>query len=219
VLTGKRPFEGELVDVIGGAQKEKFPPRRQLESSIDPALKAIWLKAMALAPTDRFGSPRVLAHDVERWMRDEPVSARREPWTRALARRLARHKVGVAAAADAVLMALAETAAVLAFQTRVDGALRYANLELALANTKITQSNKELAASNERERTRFALGPEAIRAFHSGVSDDILLKEEQFKTLRTTLLRGAREFYRELEALLKGDEDRDSRLATEQGLL
>jgi serine/threonine-protein kinase len=213
LLTGKPPFEGELVDVIRCVQKGQFPPPRQVDASIDRALEAVCLKAMALEPADRFSSPKALAEDLERWMAGEPVSSWHEPWTRTLARGLSRHKVGVAAAAAAVLMALAGTGAVLAVQTRANGALRAANLDLAVANAKVTRSNKELAASNERERARFALAQEAIRTFHSGVSDDILLKEEQFKALRTKLLRGAREFYRKLEGLLKGQQDRDSRLA------
>jgi serine/threonine-protein kinase len=213
LLTGKPAFEGDLADVIRGVQKGQFQPPRQLDASIDKALEAVCLKAMALEPADRFSSPKALADDLERWLAGEPVSSWREPWMRTLARWLSRHKVGVAAAAAAVLMALAGTGAVLAVQTRANGELRAANLDLALANTKITQSNKELAASNERERARFALAQEAIRTFHSGVSDDILLKEEQFKALRTKLLRGAREFYRKLEGLLEGHQDRDSRLA------
>jgi eukaryotic-like serine/threonine-protein kinase len=213
LLTGKPPFEGELVDVIRGVQKGQFPPPRELEPSVDRALEAVCLKAMAVKPPDRYGSPRALADDVERWMAGEPVGAWHEPWTRALARWLSRHKVGVAAASAAVLMALAGTGAVLAVQTRANGELRSANRELAIANAKVSRSNTELAASNERERARFALAQEAIRTFHSGVSDDILLKEEQFKALRTKLLRGAREFYHKLEGLLEGQEDRDSRLA------
>jgi serine/threonine-protein kinase len=213
LLTGKPPFEGELVDVVRSVQKGQFPPPRQLDASIDRALEAVCLKAMAVEPADRFSSPKALADDLERWMAGEPVSAWHEPWTRTLARWLSRHKVGVAAAAAAVLMALAGIGAVLAVQTRANGALRTANLDLAVANANVTRSNNELAASNERERARFALAQEAIRTFHSGVSDDILLKEGQFKALRTKLLRGAREFYRKLEGMLEGHQDRESRLA------
>ena len=104
---------------------------------------------------------------------------------------LSRHRVGVTAAGAALLVALAGTGAVLAVQTR---------------------ANRELKAANERERTRLRLAQEAIRTFHSGVSEDILLKEEQFEALRSKLLRGAREFYRKLEGLLQGQEDRNSRL-------
>ena len=48
ILTGKPPFEGPLVDVIQGVQKGNFRPPRELDSSIDRALEAVCLKAMAL---------------------------------------------------------------------------------------------------------------------------------------------------------------------------
>jgi eukaryotic-like serine/threonine-protein kinase len=219
LLTGKPPLEGDLVDVIRRVQKGQIPPPRQLDPSIDRALEAICMKAMALKPADRFGSPKALADDVERWMADEPVTSWREPWTRGLVRWLTRHRVGVTAAGAALLVALAGTAAVLAVQTQANGALRSANMNLAVANAKVTRANTELAASNQRERARFALAQEAICTFHTGVSEDILLKEEQFKALRTKLLRGARDFYRKLEGLLQGHEDRDSRLALGQSYL
>ena len=117
------------------------------------------------------------------------------------------------AAGAAVLVALVGTAAVLAVQTRANASLHAANTELAVANANATRANTELAASNGRERARFALAQEAIRMFHTGVSDDLLLKQKEFGALRTKLLRGAQEFYRKLEGLLGDHTDRDSRLA------
>jgi eukaryotic-like serine/threonine-protein kinase len=214
LLTGKPPFEGHDIGAVLRAVGNGDCPRpRSVDPSIDPALEAVCLKAMATKPDDRYASCRALAEDVERWAADEPVSAWHEPWTRVLARWLSRHKVGVAAASAALLMALAGTGAVLAVQARANGELRTANRELAVANAKVSRSNTELAASNKRERARFSLAQEAIRTFHSGVSNDILLKEEPFKALRTKLLRGAREFYHKLEALLERQEDRESRMA------
>jgi serine/threonine-protein kinase len=216
LLTGKPPLEGEVADMLRRVRAGQIPPPRQLDRSIDCALESVCTKAMAPQPADRYRSPRALADDIERWLADEPVNAWREPWTRVLLRWLTRHRVAVTAAAAAMLVALVGTGAVLAVQTKANGKLRSANLDLAAANAKVTRANSELAASNERERARFALAQEAIRTFHTGVSEDILLKEEQFKALRTKLLRGAREFYRKLESLLIGSDDPESRLALGQ---
>ena len=199
LLTGKPPFEGDVADVIRGVQKGGFRPPRAVDPSIDPALEAVCLKAMALKPENRYASPKALAEDVERWMADEPVTAWREPWARRARRWARRNRTAVTAAGAAVLVALVGTAAVLAVQTR-------ANADLKAANT-------ELAASNQRERARFELAQEAIRMFHTGVSEDLLLKQKEFGALRTKLLRGAQEFYRKLEGLLGGQADRESRLA------
>ena len=202
LLTGKPPFEGDLADVIRGVQKGQFPPPRQLDPSIDRALEAVCLKAMALKPADRYGSPKALAEDVERWMADEPVRAWREPWTRAL--------IALAGAAPGRRDGGRGGGAGGAGR---DGGRAGGPDPGQRADARTPQPTAKLAASNQRERARFALAQEAIRTFHTGVSEDILLKQEEFKALRTKLLREAREFYRKLEGLLQGHEDRDSRMS------
>ena len=104
-------------------QRGDFVPPRQLESSLDAALEAVCLKAMAKQPGDRYPSCRALADDVERWMADEPVSAWAEPWTRKLSRWLTRHRTGVTGAAAAVLAGVVGLSAVLAVQARANAAL------------------------------------------------------------------------------------------------
>ncbi len=199
LLTGKAPFDGDLGEMLRKVARGDFSPPRQVDPSIDPALEAVCTKAMATNPHDRFASCRALAEDLERWMADEPVTAWREPFVRRARRWARRHRTQVAAAAIMVLAALGGTAAVLAVQTRANEALKAANTDLA--------------ASNDRERARFALAQEAIRTFHTGVSADVLLKQDEFKLLRNKLLKQAREFYSKLEGLLEGHADRASRIA------
>ena len=58
LLTGRPPFEGDDVGaVLRPVQRGDFPPPRQLDPSIDRALEAVCLKAMALEP----GGPLRLA--------------------------------------------------------------------------------------------------------------------------------------------------------------
>ena len=103
LLTGKPPLEGDDIgELLRKVQRGEFPPPRQLDPSIDQALEAVCLKAMALQPEDRYASCRMLAEDIERWMADEPVTAWVEPWTRTLLRWLTRHRTGVTGAAAAV---------------------------------------------------------------------------------------------------------------------
>jgi serine/threonine-protein kinase len=192
LLTGGPPFAGEMADVIRSVQRGQFRPPRQVDGSIDRALQAVCLKAMALQPTDRHGSPKALAEDLERWMADEPVSAWREPWGRRALRWMRRRRTAMTAAAAATLVALLGLAGVLAVQAR---------------------ANHSLHAANERERERFDLALEAVRYFHSGVSEDLLLRESQFDGLRNRLLGGARDFYHKLEGMLEGQTDRRSRVA------
>jgi eukaryotic-like serine/threonine-protein kinase len=213
LLTAKPPIEGEVADALRAAQRGDFQPPRRVDPTIDRALQAICMKAMALNPADRYATPKALAEDVERWMADERVTAWSEPWSRRARRWGHRNRAAVAAAAAAVLVALAGTAAVLAVQTKDNYELKAANDDLATANAQVKKSNVNLEAASRRERERFDLAMSAIKLFHGEVSEDLLLKEKQFEGLRTKLLRGAADFYGKLEGLLKSQTDPKSRAA------
>jgi serine/threonine protein kinase len=86
LLTDWPPFVGDAGDVCHSVQRGEFLPPRMFDPSIDPALEAVCLKAMALKPQDRYTSARALADDLERWMAGEPVTAWHSPWWRSLNR-------------------------------------------------------------------------------------------------------------------------------------
>ena len=200
LLAGRPPFEGDdLGAVLKAVREGDFPPPRAVDPAIDRALEAVCLKAMAAEPSGRYATPRALADDVERWAADEPVTAWSEPASRRARRWARRHRTAVAASAVAVLAALFGTAAVLAVQTRANGALKEANVALV--------------AAKDREAARFGLAMEAIKLFHGQVGDELVLKEDRFKPLRDRLLKDAADFYLKLEGLLKDQPDGASRAA------
>ena len=217
LLTGKPPLEGGEIDaLLRKVQRGEFRRPRQLDPSIDTALEAICLKAMALKPEDRYATTRLLAEDIERWMADEPVLAYREPWTRTLTRWLSRHRTGVTAAGAAMLVALVGTAAVLAVQA-VDNAQLSASLHRETrTNAALAKANEELSRSRTAVQARYELAVNAIKTFHTGVSEDFLLKQAQFKELRERLLKSASDFYGKLGALLGKETDDGSRRALAQ---
>ena len=51
-------------------------------------------------------------------------------------------------------------------------------------------------------QARYDLAVHAIKTFHTGVSEDFLVKQDQFKELRDRLLKSAASFYGKLGALL-----------------
>ena len=93
ILTGRPPFEdadqGHLLRMVHAGQ---FEPPRRIDRSIDPGLEAICLKAMVTEPAGRYPSAQALADDIERWMADEPVNARRDPPAARVARWVRRHR-------------------------------------------------------------------------------------------------------------------------------
>jgi WD40 repeat protein len=71
LLVGHAPFpDGDLTNVLDRARRGIFPAPRRLNRSIDPALEAICLKAMALKPEDRHATPLALAEEIEAWLAD-----------------------------------------------------------------------------------------------------------------------------------------------------
>jgi serine/threonine-protein kinase len=207
LLTGKPPVENDDVGTaLRAVQKGDFRRPRQLDPAIDPALEAVCLKAMATKAEDRYATPKALADDLERWMADEPVSAWSEPLARRARRWMRRNRTAVTAAAVALVAALAGLGAVAGVQAKANG-------ELKVLNSRLNRSNNELAAEKARVQERFDLALEAIRSFHTGVSEDFLLKEAQFRSLRDRLLNSAGDFYGKLGALLRDATDRPSRQA------
>ncbi len=214
LLTGQPPFQGEDIGaVLNKMQSGELAAPLRLDPSIDRAIEAICLKAMAKKPEDRYATARAVADDIERWMADEPVTAWREPILRRARRWARRQRTAVTALAASVVVALAGNSAVLAVQTRANDRLQAANIDLRIASGRVAEANSELRAAYVREKQRFNLAMDAIKTFHGEVSEELLMNEKQFERLRTKLLKGGTEFYGRLETLLKRQTDRESRAA------
>jgi serine/threonine-protein kinase len=187
ILAGRAPFRGkETAPVLRQVIYEPPARPRSMVGAAPAALEAVCLKALAKKPAERYATAKEVAAEVQRWLADEPVSAYRPPLAARAGRWLRRHRTLAAAAAAAALVALVGLGAALGLQAR---------------------ANAELRAANDRERARFELALEAIKTYHTGVSEDVLLKEEQFQGLRRRLLKGAADFYAKLEQLLAGQPD------------
>jgi tetratricopeptide (TPR) repeat protein len=196
LLAGRAPFEGSSVqETIARLNEEPPEPPSRFNRSVPPPLDQICLKCLEKEPSRRFGSAEALADDLRRWLAGEPISARPERLSERTRRWVRRRRTAVVASAAAVLVALIGMAVVLAVQVG---------------------ANRQLSAANDREQARFDLAMEAIEQFHTGVSEDLLLKEPQFQALRARLLQGAHEFLGRLEGLLQGQADRRSRRALAQ---
>jgi serine/threonine-protein kinase len=200
LLTGKPPFENdEIGAVLHAVQEGRFRRPSQHDPALDKALDAVCMKAMATEPEDRYSTPKALVDDLDRWMADEPVTAWREPLARRARRWGRRNRTTVTAATVALVAGVIGLAAVLGVQTK--------------AKAELAASNAELTSSQAAVQARYKLAVEAIKAFHTGVSEDFLLKQEQFKDVRDRLLKSASDFYGKLGALLGKESDLASRRA------
>jgi serine/threonine protein kinase len=217
LLTGKPPFEGEDIgEILRAVQDGHLQRPSQHDPSLDKALEAVCLKAMAKEPEGRYPTPKALADDLDRWMADEPVLAWREPFARRARRWARRNRTKVTAAAVALVAGVVGLSAVLAVQARANGELTKANGLLTDSVRRETKANADLAAAAAQNQARFDLALEAIKTFHTGVSEDVLLKNDNLKSVRDRLLNDAAEFYKRLGDQLSGQADRGSRRALGQ---
>ncbi len=183
--------------------------KRALRGDLD------WIVMMSLEKdrTRRYETANGLAADILRHLAHEPVVAAPPSRSYRLRKFVRKHRGAVIAASLVLLTLLGGLAAVAAVQsvanTRLSASLERetnANKALAAANTQLTRSRAAVQA-------RYDLAVDAIKTFHTGVSEDFLLKQEQFKEVRDRLLKSASDFYGKLGALLGKESDLASRRA------
>jgi formylglycine-generating enzyme required for sulfatase activity/tRNA A-37 threonylcarbamoyl transferase component Bud32 len=169
LLTGRAPIaEGDVGAVLGKVQRGDFPPPRQVNRSVAPALEAVCLKALALEPDQRYATPRELAEEVERWLADEPVRAYREPPAARLGRWVRRHQKTTAGVGALLLTGVIA----LAVSTLLVGR---AQQETADALKKQEQARKGRALA--QVDALLSADPEAVPALLAGLEptrDDVL---------------------------------------------
>jgi serine/threonine-protein kinase len=189
ILTGKPPYQDDdLGRVLALVQEGRYTTPRRLDQSIDRALEAICLKALAPNPEDRYASAHALAEDLERWLADEPVSAWREPLPVRAARWVRRHRTGVVGAAAASLVAVVGLSVGVAFLTAANERERQARRAADLQKT-------EAQTQRDRAERNFRLAREAVDRYLTRVSEDDRLKAQALEPLRRDLLETARGFY------------------------
>ena len=185
LLTGKSPFEGPVAEVLRSVERGEFHPPRALDPSIDRALEAVCLKAMATKPDDRYSSCRAMAEDVERWTADEPVSARPDDWLQALARWSRRYRsLTRAAVVGLVVLALSSTIAALV----ING-----------ARDRERAARIQAGINEQRANANFLMARQAVNDYLTRVSENTLLKVQpsrDLRELRKRLLEDALKFYR-----------------------
>src|SRR5262249_2985593 len=103
--------------------------------------------------------------------------------------------------------------AVLLVQTQAKADIARALGRETRANAALAVANDELSLSKAAVQARYDLAVAAIKMFHTGVSEDFLLREDPFKELRDRLLTSAADFYGKLGALLGRETDLASRWA------
>jgi serine/threonine protein kinase/Flp pilus assembly protein TadD len=148
LLVLEPPFRGsdrqELLRQI--AFEEPRSPRR-LNKAVPGELETIVLKAMEKSPADRYATAQELADDLGRYLRDEPIRARRPSRLKRLRKWARRHKAIMGAAA-VVALALALLAG---------GAWLRWSQKRAAADREVERSLQEAALLQDQAKWREAI--------------------------------------------------------------
>ena len=173
---------------------------RELVPRLPRDLETIVATAIDRDPARRYPTAAALADDLQRFLDDKPIKARRvtaaeQAW------RWARRNPAVASLAAGLLLALVAGLTGVTWQWRQ-----------AVANLSAAE------VANRKAQARFDLAMEAVRAFTTGASEDVMLKERALDGLRKKLLGQSQTFYQRLRQSLEGETDRSSRSALADAL-
>jgi len=148
ILCGQAPAAGSLLDVIRKITTGKVTPARKINPSVPKSLDAICLKAIALAPEDRFESANELRSEVERWLDDAPVKSFPDPLWVQCRRWVRKHPSLASTISVAAMMSILGTVIFTLVVSRNNAILASLNRVLDGKNTELLSSNQELAALN-----------------------------------------------------------------------
>jgi tetratricopeptide (TPR) repeat protein len=164
-------------------------------------LQTICLKCLEKDPARRYASAEALAADLERYLRGEPIAARRvgrveRAWL------WARRRPAIAALSAAIVLALvAGTSAVIGVQARANRTLRTKNAELAKTNELLDQQRSRAEAREQQ-------AIDAVKRFGDAVTNEPRLKNSpDLEELRKRLLKEPLEFFKSLREQLQADHD------------
>ncbi len=187
-------------ELMRGVMSEQPERLRALVPNVPRDLETIIHKAIDREPARRYLTAGAMADDLQRFLDDKPITARRVSYTEQIWRWARRNR---AVAALAIGLWLAFVAGMMG----VTWQWRQAVANLRLADT-----------ANRKAQVRFDLAMQAVRAFTSGASEDVILKEKALKGLRKKLLGQSQQFYERLQSSLEGETDRGSRAALAEAL-
>jgi serine/threonine-protein kinase len=212
LLTGRPPFKAETrVDtVVQVLQNEPVRPQ-VLNRRVNRDLETICLKCLHKEPNRRYGSAGVLADELRRWLRGEPIKARSVgPVERAF--RWARRQPVAAGLLLALVLALTTGVGLVTWQWREAVAAReHADLaraaeehqkEQALAAQHVAEEALQReAAERQRAEDNFQRADKFFQQAHGAVNDFCLRINEELgqapgmHNLRKALLRSALAYY------------------------
>jgi serine/threonine protein kinase len=184
------------------AFEEPRPPR-QHDRAIPAELETIVLKALEKNPAERYATVQELADDLQRYLRDEPIRARR-PTVLHRARKWARRHQPVVITAAALA---------LAFLVLATTILALSNARIRGQETEKDQALKEKQAALVLAEANLGKAHDAVDRFFTVASESDLFDAYGLQPLRQKLLADALPYYREFARQQRQDPRRQAEVA------
>jgi len=124
ILTNQAPYQGD--GALASARDCAHLPPKAIAPSTPKPLAAVCMKAMQADPSQRYNTALELKNDIELYLADEPVSARRESIYERLQRTLRRHRVAVQMGGLMALLTIVMLSAFLSFAAKKNDELKTA---------------------------------------------------------------------------------------------
>ena len=203
LLTLRPVFEGsdrqELLRQI--AFEEPRSPRR-VNKSIPAELETILLKSMAKNPADRYASARELSDDLECFLLDKPIKARRPSWQQRATKWARRHKpIVVSAAVSAVLLALLTVAGLAISNLLISWEKNEKDVALKEKRLALQKAEANYLASQKNYRR----ARDAVDQMLTRVAAMQLLHVPHMEQIRREILEDALGFYQQFLQERSGD--------------
>ncbi len=188
ILTGRPPFQAaSMADTLRQVAEQEPVALRQLDVAIPRDLETIALKCLEKSASRRYATAQSLADDLDRFLTDRPIIARRSTQRERFVRWGRRNPL--AAGLTAALTVL------------VIGALSV----LAVSNAQIRRESAARAAALQQKDAALATARDAVNQMLTDVASEKFNNVPIAHPLRVSLLKGAQRFYEDLMQLNEAD--------------
>lgn len=217
LLTGSPPFRGSTVmETLQQVIHRDPPSPRVVLESVPSDLATICLKCLEKNPQKRYATADLMADDLERYLRGEPILARPTPWPERLAKWARRRpaQAALAASGAVITLLLAGSGYMMAgFESekrQMAQAEAERQQEEAETQKRLRERADQLRQLAEQRRAQaqanFQQACRAVDSLLDRIGGARLAHEPRLELLRRELLNEAAQFYRRFNDESAGDD-------------
>jgi serine/threonine protein kinase len=194
------------------ADEDPLPPR-SVEHTIPAELETIVLKAVAKEPGERYATAQELAEDLQRFLEDRPIRARRPTLLEMIAKWSRRHRTVVRSGVGLLVLLTVGFAISTALVARAGWKTQEANEQLKAALAREQQRAQEASEERHRAEKNYQKAREAVDEL-AQVGAEELANKPELGDLRRRLLEAVLVYYQDLVEQRQDDPSSQDDLAT-----